>query len=192
MIDKIVIDLFYGGYQIFIPALLMLYWLCKRKRLLWEKLMVTCNILLLTNCAITGMTWLITFCQSFLTNTDAVFKQRILGPYWYTYVLMLAGNLLLPHLLWMRRFRWNKKVAAMIWAGISLGTLTEKTIIYWASIYRDTLASRWTYFTPDYGNLILSILVYGLALTVGYFVLNKYSKILIKEARKVNVRTSSM
>lgn len=118
-----VTELLYSGYIISIPVLMLLYWFYKSKRLLWLRLIVTCNILLLVGCIIEGTMWGIHAVPALFTNSDNEFTWQIRGSFWYAYNISLACILLLPHLLWFKRFRRSIKLSLVLWIVVILVVL---------------------------------------------------------------------
>lgn len=128
--------------------------------------------------------WIIHAVPALFTNSDNEFTWRIRGLFWYAYHISFASLLLLPHLLWFKRFRWNMKVSLVLWIVMILVVLIEDVAIYYTSNYHDFLPSSWTYYAPDYRQFAIVITVYGIVLFLTYVTLKKYSRLLYFEANE--------
>ncbi len=99
------------------------------------------------------------------------FRTRLFGPYWFAYIGPLLFKGLLPQIFWI------KKLRIKLWLSIALipFLLVE---YYWAiftSNHRDYIPSSYILYI-DYTGLLTSLIIYGLALTIG-FTLKKSNEI---------------
>ena len=70
-------------------------------------------------------------------------SNRMLGPYAWTYYLLIACNVLVPQLLWSARVRSSPWLLLPIALVINLGMWTERFVIVVTSLHRDYLPSSW-------------------------------------------------
>jgi len=95
-----------------------------------------------------------------------VFLNRMLGPYAWTYWLMITGNVLVPQLLWFQRFRRNSWVLYPIVLAVIVGMWMERFVIIVTSLHRDFLPSAWGFYVPTWVDLGLLFGSFGLFLTL--------------------------
>jgi molybdopterin-containing oxidoreductase family membrane subunit len=76
------------------------------------------------------------------------FVNRVLGPLGWGFAIMVACNVLLPQLLWVRRIRTNLLVVWGLSILINVGMWFERFIIIVTSLERDFLPSSWTDYIP--------------------------------------------
>jgi hypothetical protein len=101
-----------------------------------------------TQAAITIIKWLLIaysiaivfmFLLSFLrlagSNENFIFWDRITGPYWYAYWIMLAGNVF-PFLLFIKKLNNNVYFILLIAILVNVGWLLESFIVHIACIRR--------------------------------------------------------
>jgi molybdopterin-containing oxidoreductase family membrane subunit len=91
-------------------------------------------------------------------------QNRFFGPYAWTYWSLVACNVVIPQLLWLKRVRRSPVMLFIIALVISLGMWIERFVIIVTSLHRDFLPSAWGKYNPtiyDYA------LLFG---TVGLFV----------------------
>ncbi len=91
-------------------------------------------------------------------------KNRMFGPYWWAYWLLILCNGLIPQMLWTKKNRSNLKLVWFITIVISIGMWLERFVIIPMSLHRDFLPSSWGMYVPtiwDFG------MFFG---TIGFFV----------------------
>jgi molybdopterin-containing oxidoreductase family membrane subunit len=94
------------------------------------------------------------------------FLNRALGPYAWAYWIMVACNVLVPQLFWIRKIRRTALFIYPIVILVNVGMWFERFVIITTSLHRDFLPSSWGMFTPtlvDVGLLVGSI---GIFLTL--------------------------
>ncbi|HZL33801.1 MAG TPA: NrfD/PsrC family molybdoenzyme membrane anchor subunit [Tepidisphaeraceae bacterium] len=91
--------------------------------------------------------------------------NRAMGPYMWTYWLILSCNVFIPQLLWLRKVRqsvWMMFLMAMI---IQLGMWVERFVIVITSLHRDFMPTAWGMYYPTFWDYAT------LAGTIGFFFL---------------------
>jgi molybdopterin-containing oxidoreductase family membrane subunit len=76
------------------------------------------------------------------------FLNRALGPLAWGYAIMVACNVLLPQLLWLRRFRTNLAAVWVLSILINVGMWFERFVIITTSLERDFVPSTWADYAP--------------------------------------------
>jgi molybdopterin-containing oxidoreductase family membrane subunit len=79
---------------------------------------------------------------------EFVFLNRALGPLAWGYWIMVACNVLIPHLLWLKKLRANLAVVFPISIFVDIGMWFERFIIIVTSLERDFLPSSWAGYAP--------------------------------------------
>jgi len=159
-----------SGYIISIPLLLLLYKVHKPLRSLWRNLIFTCNLVLLVTAVLTGIKFVFdTSAFSLDDGTPNLYRWRVMGPYWYTYWAIFLGQLILPHVFWVKRWRWNKWMLLLVWLGIATESLFSRLFLYLISSYSDYLPSRWVYYEPVFSEIFVTELMYGAVIGVVYY-----------------------
>lgn len=91
-------------------------------------------------------------------------KNRMTGPYWWAYWMLILCNGLIPQLLWKQKNRQNLKLVFWVTIAISIGMWLERFVIIPMSLHRDFLPSSWGMYVP-------TIWDFGMFLgTMGFFV----------------------
>src|SRR2546423_2933603 len=70
------------------------------------------------------------------------------GPYWWTYMLLILCNVLIPQILWIKRMRHNTVVLWLISLVVGVGMWLERFVIIVTSLHRDFLPSSWAMYRP--------------------------------------------
>lgn len=76
--------------------------------------------------------------------------NRWTGPYAPIYWSMLACNIVLPQLLWLRRVRHNVLALFVLSLVVNCGMWMERVLIVVSSLYRDYLPSSWGMYYPTF------------------------------------------
>lgn len=85
-----------------------------------------------------------------------IFIQRAMGPYAWSYWIMVGCNVLSPQFFWFKKFRRSIPVMFMLSLFVNVGMWFERFVIVVTSLANDFLPSSWNYFrlSPwDYGVL---------------------------------------
>jgi Ni/Fe-hydrogenase subunit HybB-like protein len=70
-------------------------------------------------------------------------SNRVTGPYWWAYALLLTCNGVVPQLLWFKRVRTNIPLLFVIALIVNTGMWLERYVIIVGSLNRDFLPSSW-------------------------------------------------
>jgi Ni/Fe-hydrogenase subunit HybB-like protein len=70
-------------------------------------------------------------------------KNRMLGPYWWAYWLLILCNVVAPNLLWVKNLRTSVPFLFCISLVVSVGMWLERFVIIVVSLHRDFLPSSW-------------------------------------------------
>jgi Ni/Fe-hydrogenase subunit HybB-like protein len=74
--------------------------------------------------------------------------NRAIGPYGWTYWLLLTVNIVIPQLLWIRRIRSKPMSLFLVALSINIGMWLERFVIVIVSLHRDFLPSSWGIYAP--------------------------------------------
>jgi Ni/Fe-hydrogenase subunit HybB-like protein len=81
-------------------------------------------------------------------NEAFMMKNRITGPYGWSYAMLILCNGLIPQLLWSKKVRVNALVLFVISIVVNVGMWLERFVIVVTSLHRDFLPSSWAMYTP--------------------------------------------
>jgi molybdopterin-containing oxidoreductase family membrane subunit len=116
--------------------------------------------------------------EAFMTH------NRIFGPYWPVWWLVLACNVIAPQSLWFARVRRDPRLLFIVALIVNLGMWAERYMIVITSLHRDFLPSSWDSFHGtkwDWGTLLGSC---GLFLTLLFLFVRLLPMISMAEVRK--------
>ncbi len=94
------------------------------------------------------------------------FMNRIGGPYALAYWCMVACNVILPQLLWIRKIRRTIALMYPLVILVNVGMWLERFVIIVTSLHRDFLPSSWGMFFPTWIDIGLFAGSVGLFLTL--------------------------
>ena len=111
--------------------------------------------------------------------------NRMLGPYWWAFWLMIVLNAVVPQILWFKWCRTNPWTLLIAALSVTVGMWFERFVIVVTSLHRDFLPSSWGMFVPtwvDYGMLIGS---FGLFFTLFLLFLKLLPTVAMAEVKTV-------
>jgi molybdopterin-containing oxidoreductase family membrane subunit len=79
---------------------------------------------------------------------EFVVINRLIGPYWPWYWVLLACNCQIPQVLWFKAARQNVAVLFVIAVLVNVGMWAERFVIVVTSLHRDFLPSSWGMYYP--------------------------------------------
>src|SRR5918994_1682481 len=92
--------------------------------------------------------------------------NRITGPYWWTYALLILCNVIAPQALWFKRVRTSVPTLFALSIIINIGMWLERFVIVVTSLHRDFLPSSWGRFSPTIWDFATYFGTIGLFLTL--------------------------
>ncbi len=77
------------------------------------------------------------------------FLNRMFGPYWWAYWIMMTANVISPQLFWFKKLRRSIAFTFVMSIIINIGMWFERFVIIVTSLSRDFLPSSWSYYAPS-------------------------------------------
>ncbi|HEX7879990.1 MAG TPA: NrfD/PsrC family molybdoenzyme membrane anchor subunit [Candidatus Eisenbacteria bacterium] len=96
-------------------------------------------------------------------------KNRLFGPYAWSYWMLLVCNMLAPQTLWFKPFRTDMRLLFAICMFVNVGMWLERFVIIVTSLHRDFLPSSWGMYYPTIWDFAT------LAGTIGLFLFLMFS-----------------
>ncbi len=94
------------------------------------------------------------------------FYNRVLGPYWWSYVGMMSCNVLSPQIFWWKSLRRNIMVTFIMSIFVNIGMWFERFVIIATTLARDYIPSSWSYYVPTWVEIGIFIGTLGLFFTL--------------------------
>jgi Ni/Fe-hydrogenase subunit HybB-like protein len=94
------------------------------------------------------------------------FMNRAFGPYAAAYWTMIACNVFVPQLLWMKKCRTTPWIMFIIAVLVNVGMWLERFVIIIASLSRDFLPSSWGLFIPTKIDVLMLLGSFGMFFTL--------------------------
>src|SRR5713226_143932 len=118
-------------------------------------------------------------------NTFEMFAiwNRMTGPYWPTYWLLIFCNLVAPQLLWVKKYRTNVIWLFVISLDVLVGMWLERYVIIVVSLHRDFLPSSWGMYEPTIWDIATFAGTIGLFLFLFFLFIRSLPMISIFEVR---------
>jgi Ni/Fe-hydrogenase subunit HybB-like protein len=96
------------------------------------------------------------------TYEEYMIRNRMWGPYAWSYWLLILCNGIVPQFLWIKRLRNNLAVVFIISLVVSVGMWLERFVIIVTSLHRDFLPSSWGMYSPTVWDFSMFIGTIGL------------------------------
>lgn len=94
------------------------------------------------------------------------FYNRVLGPYYWSYIGMMSCNVLSPQIFWWKKLRRSVFVTFVMSIFVNIGMWFERFVIIATTLARDYLPSSWSYYTPTWVEIGLFVGTIGLFFTL--------------------------
>ena len=118
---------------------------------------------------IVGMAYMTELFVAFYSGNEYerfAFINRALGPYGWTYWIMVSCNIIVPQFFWFKKLRRNVLVVFILSIFINVGMWFERFVIIMTSLTRDYLPASWSSFTPTYIDIATLAGTFGLFFTL--------------------------
>ena len=115
--------------------------------------------------------------------------NRMTGPYALAYWSLIACNIAIPQLLWIRRLRTSVPALFIISLIVNVGMWLERFIIVVTSLHRDFLPSSWGMYYPTRWDWATYVGTIGLFLTLLFLFIRFLPLISIFEMRQLVAET---
>ncbi|MBI5915537.1 MAG: polysulfide reductase NrfD [Bacteroidetes bacterium] len=94
------------------------------------------------------------------------FYNRVLGPYYWAYIGMMACNLLSPQVFWSKTIRRSVWWTFFMSIFVNIGMWFERFVIIATTLARDYLPSSWSYYWPSWVEIGIYLGTLGLFFTL--------------------------
>ena len=95
-----------------------------------------------------------------------VFINRMFGPYWWAYWIMVSCNVISPQLFWFKKIRTNVYALWIIAIFVNIGMWFERYVIVVTSLHRDFLPSSWDLYVLTIHDYLIMLGSFGLFFTL--------------------------
>jgi Ni/Fe-hydrogenase subunit HybB-like protein len=92
--------------------------------------------------------------------------NRMTGPYWWAYSMLIFCNVISPQALWFQRVRSSPAILFVLAIIVNIGMWLERFVIVVTSVHRDFMPSAWGRFQPTFWDVSTFIGTIGLFLTL--------------------------
>jgi len=116
--------------------------------------------------------------------------NRLKGPYWPLYWMLILCNILIPQALWSRRVRRSIPALFVISLVVNIGMWLERFVIVVVSLHRDFTPSAWGMYTPTKWDWATYAGTFGLFFTMFFLFIRFLPMISIVEVRSLVHETS--
>ena len=117
------------------------------------------------------------------------FYNRVMGPYFWSYIGMMGCNVISPQLFWSRKLRRNLFVTFFMSIFVNIGMWFERFVIIASTLARDYLPSSWSYYSASWVEVGLFIGTLGLFSTL-YLLFTRLAPVVAVAEVKSILKTS--
>ena len=94
------------------------------------------------------------------------FVNRVFGPYYWAYWIMVTCNVAIPQLFWIKKCRTTPWIMFLVSVCVNIGMWFERFVICCTSLHRDFLPSSWGYFSPTIWDWLFLLGSFGMFFTL--------------------------
>ncbi len=145
------------------------------------------KIILLTG-SLVGYAYTMEFFMAWYSGNEYegfTFINRMFGPYWWAYWIMMSCNVFSPQFYWFKKLRTNITFSFILSIFVNIGMWFERFVITVTSLANDFLISSWDYFVPTWVDISMFIGSFGLFFTLFLLFVRFFPVIAIAEAKSV-------
>ena len=113
------------------------------------------------------------------------FINRAVGPYAWSYWVMICCNVVIPQVFWFKRFRRSIPVMFVVSIFVNIGMWFERFVITVTSLHRDFLPASWGMYAWSYWDTAILVGSFGMFLTLFLLYLRLFPAIAIAEIKPV-------
>ncbi len=113
------------------------------------------------------------------------FGNRALGPYWWSYWIMISCNVICPQLFWFRKVRRSMAWVFALSILVNVGMWFERFVIVVTSLHRDFLPSSWGTYSPTWVDVLTYVGTLGFFMTLFLLFIRFLPLIAISEVKGV-------
>ncbi len=159
----------FSGFAMVLTLMLMTRKIFKLEEYITLAHIESMNKVILVTGTIVGVAYLtelfIAWYSGYLYEQYA-FYNRVLGPYWWSYVGMMSCNVLSPQIFWVKKFRRNIVITFVMSIFVNIGMWFERFVIIATTLARDYIPSSWSYYIPTWVEVGIFIGTLGLFFTL--------------------------
>jgi molybdopterin-containing oxidoreductase family membrane subunit len=111
--------------------------------------------------------------------------NRALGPYAWSYWIMICCNVVIPQLFWFRKFRRSIPVMFVVSIFVNIGMWFERFVITVTSLHRDFLPASWGNYAWSMWDTGILVGSFGMFFTIFLLYLRAIPAISIAEIKPV-------
>jgi Ni/Fe-hydrogenase subunit HybB-like protein len=123
------------------------------------------------------------------TYEQFMIKNRMTGPYWHTYWLLILCNCLTVQLFWIRAVRRNIPMLFLISIVINIGMWLERYVIVITSLHRDFIPAAWNMYHGTFWDYATYYGSFGLFFSLLFLFIRFLPVISITEMRELVLET---
>lgn len=159
----------FSGFAMVLTLMLMTRKIFKLEEYITLAHIESMNKVILVTGTIVGVAYLtelfIAWYSGYLYEQYA-FYNRVLGPYWWSYVGMMSCNVLSPQIFWVKKFRRNIVITFVMSIFVNIGMWFERFVIIATTLARDYIPSSWSYYIPTWVEVGIFVGTLGLFFTL--------------------------
>jgi molybdopterin-containing oxidoreductase family membrane subunit len=159
----------FAGFAMVVMALVVARSTMRLENLITEYHLDVMNKIILTCSCLMGYAYLLegfTAWYSMNPYIHHTFAQYVRGTYWWAGWITISCNILIPQLLWWRRFRRSYAGMIFVAVAVTIGMWFERFVIIVSSLHQDFLPSSWHIYKPTLVDCGILLGSFGLFFTL--------------------------
>ncbi len=112
--------------------------------------------------------------------------NRILGPYWWAFALLVLCNIIAPQLMWIKKCRTSAFWLFFVSQFVNVGMWLERFVIVVVSLHREFLVSSWGMYTGTRWDWAMFIGTLGLFFSLTFIFIRILPALAMTEIRAIS------
>ncbi len=113
------------------------------------------------------------------------FINRMFGPYWWAYWIMVTCNVIIPQIFWSKKMRRSIPVMFVVSIFVNIGMWFERFVITVTSLHRDYLPANWGMFNFTFYDFGVIIGSFGMFFTLFLLFIRVLPMVAMSEVKPV-------
>jgi Ni/Fe-hydrogenase subunit HybB-like protein len=158
----------FSGFAMVVTLMVIAREVFNLKNYITIKHLENMNKIILVTGMIVGLAYATEFFIAWYSGNEYegfAFINRMMGPYWWAYWIMVSCNVISPQFFWFKKMRTSIPVMFVLSIFVNIGMWFERFVIM-MTLHRDFLPSSWDMYSPTIFDYAMLVGTFGIFFTL--------------------------
>jgi len=158
----------FSGFAMVVTLMVIAREVFNLKNYITIKHLENMNKIILVTGMIVGLAYATEFFIAWYSGNEYegyAFINRMMGPYWWAYWIMVSCNVITPQFFWFKKMRTSIPVMFVLSIFVNIGMWFERFVIM-MTLHRDFLPSSWDMYSPTIFDYAMLVGTFGIFFTL--------------------------